>query len=146
MKDWNKEKFEKTHEAETIKRYNDCINSMKEELNQREELIKKLDRFLDNSNAEIIVDLQRDLSYAEQIACAISYMVRHRDEKDCCKGVPVLENVKKTRYNGIFYCAWDDVNTKMQEFDALKEEVEMLREQLKIIRENGETESLPQNG
>lgn len=77
-------------------------------------------------NIQKVIDLQRDLSFAEQIASAIIGMTVHRDK---FKFIPVLLN--GCRDNSIFDCAFDAVKQKMEEYDKLKEENEKLKESLK---------------
>lgn len=77
-------------------------------------------------NIKQVIELQRDLSFAEQIASAIIGMTVHRDKY---KNIPVLLN--GCRDNSIFDCAFEAVEQKMEEYDKLKEENEKLKELLK---------------
>lgn len=79
-----------------------------------------------HDNIKQVIDLQRDLSFAEQIAMAIIGITLHRDEY---KNIPVLLNGSDK--NSIFDNAYTEVKNKMEEYDKLKEENEKLKELLK---------------
>lgn len=77
-------------------------------------------------NIKEVINLQRDLSFAEQIATAIIGITLHRDKY---KNIPVLLN--HCGKNSIFEDAYIEVKEKMDEYDKLKEENEKLKESLK---------------
>ena len=77
-------------------------------------------------NIKQVIELQRDLSFAEQIAMAIIGITVHRDKY---KNIPVLLN--GCDKNSIFEDAYIEVKEKMEEYDKLKEENEKLKESLK---------------
>ncbi len=77
-------------------------------------------------NIKQVIELQRDLSFAEQIAMAIIGITVHRDKY---KNIPVLLNGCDN--NSIFEDAYIEVKKKMEEYDKLKEENEKLKESLK---------------
>lgn len=77
-------------------------------------------------NIKQVIKLQRDLSFAEQIAMAIIGITAHRDKY---KNIPVLLNGCDN--NSIFEDAYSEVKEKMEEYDKLKEENEKLKELLK---------------
>lgn len=77
-------------------------------------------------NIKQVIELQRDLSFAEQIAMAIIGITVHRDR---FKNIPVLLN--GSGKESIFENAYIEVKEKMEEYDKLKEENEKLKELLK---------------
>lgn len=77
-------------------------------------------------NIKQVIELQRDLSFAEQIAMAIIGITLHRDKY---KNIPVLLNGSDKE--SIFEEAYIEVKEKMDEYDKLKEENEKLKELLK---------------
>lgn len=81
-------------------------------------------------SAKVVSDLQRDLSFAEQIASAIIGMTSHRNEKESFKNIPVLINHSGSVAAEIFDSAWNAVKRKMDEYDTLKAENARLKEAL----------------
>jgi cell shape-determining protein MreC len=90
---------------------------------------------LTKADVSTIIDLQRDLSFAEQIAIAIIGMTKHRDNP-CYKSIPVFINDSDNEYSSIFHVAWDAVDDKMKEFDALQAENKSLKEELEKLKSN----------
>jgi len=88
---------------------------------------------LTKTDVSTIIDLQRDLSFAEQIACAIIGMTKHRDDP-CYKSIHVFLNHSNNEYMSIFYSAWDSVDDKMKEFDALQAENKSLKKELEKLK------------
>lgn len=86
---------------------------------------RKKSRFT-RTDVNTICDMQRDISYAEQLACAIIGMTRHRDNP-AYRSIPVFKNGSGGVMSDIFEAAWDAVNDKMKEFDALQAENENLK-------------------
>lgn len=95
---------------------------------------RKKSRFT-KTDVNTICEMQRDLSFAEQIACAIIGMTRNRDNNPCFKHIPVLINDCGSRFSSIFDVAWNAVDDKMQEFDALQAENKSLKEELEKLKE-----------
>ena len=79
---------------------------------------------------QAVINLQRDMSFAEQIATAIIGMTKHRDKVEYSH-IPVLLNYCSEESAGIFAMAWDAVDEKMKEYDSLKSENEELKKKLK---------------
>lgn len=94
---------------------------------------KRKKSHLTKTDVSTIIDLQRDLSFAEQIASAIIGMTKHRDDP-CYKSIPVFINDSENEYSSIFHAAWDSVDDKMKEFDALQEENKSLKEELEKLK------------
>ena len=88
---------------------------------------------LTKADVSTIIDLQRDLSFAEQIASSIVGMTKHRDDPRY-KSIPVLINDSDNKYSSIFHAAWDAVDDKMKEFDAIQAENKSLKEQIEKFK------------
>jgi len=91
-----------------------------------------------NPGIESIIDLQRSLSFAEQVASAVIGMMTHRDNPSY-HSVPVLLNGGKNA--GLFEVLWDTVDDKMKEYDKMKSDYEEMKRQLEVVREK-DTKSL----
>ena len=77
--------------------------------------------------AQVLLDYQRDIAYAEQMFCAIQTMTSLRSQG--YKSVPVLLNYSQRNQIDIAETAYDAVDEKMKEFDRLEEEVIALRKE-----------------
>lgn len=99
---------------------------------------KKNNCSITNVDIESIIDLQRSLSFAEQIASAVIGMMTHRDNPSY-HSVPVLLNGGKN--TGLFEILWETVDDKMKEYDKMKSDYEEMKRQLEVVREN-DTKSL----
>ena len=92
----------------------------------KKRITKKMMRRADGLQA--VLDLQRDMSFAEQVATAIIGMTEHRDNPEW-RNIPVLLNCSKS-CSGIFDSAANAVRKKMMIFDTLEEENRELRKKL----------------
>lgn len=88
---------------------------------------------LTKADVSTIIDLQRDLSFAEQIACAIIGMTSHREKVEY-RSIPVLLNHSGRSEVGIFNAACEAVDDKMKEFDALQAENKSLKGGLEKLK------------
>ncbi len=77
-------------------------------------------------NLQAVIDLQRDMSFAENIAGDVIWMI----DNDVYKSYPVLYNHSNSHMVHIFEAVLESVERKMAEYVSLKKENEELKKKL----------------